>query len=195
MFFYYCISENLCQLLWKESKKVGVGVAKNRIKNLTIIVVYYDPPGNKKDEYEQNIPKFTPQQISLAKDHITQISYVNFILLSKTILDTHLGVIPGWTSVLHPDVRLHIESHADHPEYEKFFEEITKKSKGNRALTKKTSLDDDSEEDESYDDDQSTNKEKTYSDADKDGDESTSKAATGNTSEDNEAGKEEATEK
>lgn len=44
------------QVVWKDSKNLGVGVSKNS-KNQVFVVCNYDPPGNYVGQYAQNVPK------------------------------------------------------------------------------------------------------------------------------------------
>jgi len=57
------IPDYFTQLVWKTTKKMGVG--KATYEGLTVVVATYDPPGNtpKKGDYAENVlpPKETPE--------------------------------------------------------------------------------------------------------------------------------------
>lgn len=55
----------MTQLLWKTSQKLGVGVAKDN--SGYIVVANYNPPGNVKPYFIDNLPTFTESQINSAK--------------------------------------------------------------------------------------------------------------------------------
>uniref|UniRef100_A0A2S2Q4X9 Golgi-associated plant pathogenesis-related protein 1 n=1 Tax=Sipha flava TaxID=143950 RepID=A0A2S2Q4X9_9HEMI len=57
--------QHMTQLLWKSSQKLGVGVAKD--DSGYIVVANYDPPGNFKRHFINNLPTFTQSQINDAK--------------------------------------------------------------------------------------------------------------------------------
>ncbi|KAG5678130.1 hypothetical protein PVAND_007829 [Polypedilum vanderplanki] len=47
-------SGHFCQVVWKESRELGVGMAKNRNGEI-FVVVNYDPPGNFIGSFEKNV--------------------------------------------------------------------------------------------------------------------------------------------
>lgn len=51
-------SMNFVQMIWKSSLYVGVGLVQG-LKGRFFVVVYYDIPGNKKDEMQENVPGYT----------------------------------------------------------------------------------------------------------------------------------------
>ncbi|XP_031552265.1 uncharacterized protein LOC116289461 [Actinia tenebrosa] len=51
-------SMNFVQMIWKSSLRVGVGVVRGG-RGRFYVVVYYDEPGNKADQMEDNVPGFT----------------------------------------------------------------------------------------------------------------------------------------
>lgn len=53
-FYEIIFPGHLTQVLWAGSEKLGVGVAKNGYH--TFVVCNYNPPGNYKGEYAENVP-------------------------------------------------------------------------------------------------------------------------------------------
>jgi len=43
------------QLIWKNSKFIGVGFSKNKISGANYLVINYYPAGNIDDEYKMNV--------------------------------------------------------------------------------------------------------------------------------------------
>ncbi len=43
------------QLVWKDTKKVGAGLAYNGDRTKAYVVAQYAPPGNYEGEYEENV--------------------------------------------------------------------------------------------------------------------------------------------
>ncbi|BHF79599.1 hypothetical protein SprV_0702272000 [Sparganum proliferum] len=44
------------QLIWKDTKKVGLGIARSKDRKAIYIVAHYYPPGNYEKDYKQNVP-------------------------------------------------------------------------------------------------------------------------------------------
>ena len=44
------------QIVWKNSKRLGVGKAKSKIDGKTVVVCQYDPAGNMRGRYSANVP-------------------------------------------------------------------------------------------------------------------------------------------
>lgn len=62
-------SMNFVQMIWKSSLRVGVGVVRGG-RGRYYVVVYYDEPGNKVGEMEDNVPGYTGMKTEI----ITTIS-------------------------------------------------------------------------------------------------------------------------
>lgn len=77
MFSYYYIAYPVTQILWKESKNIGVGVAKDS-DNVYYIVVDYFPAGNVKNKFISNLPDFKTEDIKEAIEKEKQM--INGIL-------------------------------------------------------------------------------------------------------------------
>uniref|UniRef100_A0A1B6C4Z3 SCP domain-containing protein n=1 Tax=Clastoptera arizonana TaxID=38151 RepID=A0A1B6C4Z3_9HEMI len=78
---------HLTQVLWAGSEKLGVGVAKNGY--YTFVVCNYDPPGNYKGEYAENVPPvggFKDQKVALSSSKVTSVSNQDF---AKDMLKLH----------------------------------------------------------------------------------------------------------
>lgn len=45
------------QLVWKNSKEIGIGIAVSKLDGDTYIVANYYPPGNYPGKYEENVLK------------------------------------------------------------------------------------------------------------------------------------------
>nr|VZI25349.1 unnamed protein product [Spirometra erinaceieuropaei] len=50
------LTGHFTQLIWKETKKVGFGIARSKDKKAIYIVAHYYPPGNYEKDYKQNVP-------------------------------------------------------------------------------------------------------------------------------------------
>lgn len=50
----FYVSGHLTQVLWEGSEFLGVGVSRNGY--YTFVVCNYNPPGNYKGEYAENVP-------------------------------------------------------------------------------------------------------------------------------------------
>ena len=52
--FDHMIAGHFTQVVWKDSKKLGVGIATGQ--KGTVVVANYLPPGNYKNRYVENVP-------------------------------------------------------------------------------------------------------------------------------------------
>lgn len=52
-------SLHFTQVIWKDSKELGVGIAKNA-KGQTYVVCNYHPKGNYVGQFDENVPKPLP---------------------------------------------------------------------------------------------------------------------------------------
>ncbi|XP_050052998.1 uncharacterized protein LOC114124821 isoform X2 [Aphis gossypii] len=59
---------HMTQLLWKESTKLGVGVSRNPGNGMYYVVANYDPRGNLLDNFKENLPEITEEDIEEAKE-------------------------------------------------------------------------------------------------------------------------------
>ena len=48
-------NKDFTQLIWKGSKKIGIGTANSADGNRTFVVALYDPPGNIRKEAKSNV--------------------------------------------------------------------------------------------------------------------------------------------
>lgn len=106
MFLFYGFSVNLTQLLWRDSKKIGIGVAKGNDEIMYTIVVNFKPRGNVVGEYETNQPKFDVDQMLAECTKETQIRNAQkvdrFNLVERPYYgDEEFPDLPGWSTVLH----------------------------------------------------------------------------------------------
>lgn len=56
----------MTQLLWKSSKQLGIGVAKND-NGKYVVVCNYNPQGNVYGQFRENLPTITKSDIEAAK--------------------------------------------------------------------------------------------------------------------------------
>lgn len=66
----------MSQLLWIGSKKMGVGVSKSP-DNSYNIVVNYDPSGNVKQYFKENLPNITQENIDEGEKIVKQLKDKN----------------------------------------------------------------------------------------------------------------------
>lgn len=52
------------QMLWRDTKEIGIAVARNKNGKAVIVCNYY-PPGNIRNEFEQNVPVAVPPEKKL----------------------------------------------------------------------------------------------------------------------------------
>lgn len=111
----------MTQVLWKKTKTIGIGVSKQVRENAYLIIAYYYPPGNVRNEYINNLPIFTPYQITRSLDFLSQIFYK----MGRKLFDqVFLPLLPGWSSEFHPDARIKIERLDECPERVKALEQF-----------------------------------------------------------------------
>lgn len=57
----------MTQLLWKSSKKLGVGISKDR-NGMYNVVANYDPFGNLRRHFKDNLPSLTNNKFQKKKN-------------------------------------------------------------------------------------------------------------------------------
>lgn len=69
------------QVVWRDSRELGVGMAKNRTGQI-FVVANYDPPGNFIGSFAENVPPiggFDDNQLDGAKRASSSVSYESFL--------------------------------------------------------------------------------------------------------------------
>lgn len=69
LYYYYSISANVTQLLWKETSRMGVGVMKGSDDRF-YVVAFFDPKGNVQSKFKENLPNITDSHIEVGADAI-----------------------------------------------------------------------------------------------------------------------------
>lgn len=120
------ISECFTQLLWRESKEIGIGVAKNKQANLYYIVVDFKMKGNIEGRFEFNEPYCMK---IMKKEEFEKYAQIMSSIGEGNTLQSKFGngeefpILPGWSSTLYKDVRVPIKiiTKDNIEEYARFF--------------------------------------------------------------------------